>query len=102
MIELGLLGLAVVIGAFWLMAALIGGLFKLVFGLFGAIFGAFGALLGGMFSILGAGIAALVILPIFALLLLPVLLPVLLLGGFVWLIVHLVRRPAAVPVQHRF
>ncbi|MGH8213804.1 MAG: hypothetical protein ACREPP_11315 [Rhodanobacteraceae bacterium] len=100
MIELGLLGLAVVIGAFWLMAALIGGVFKLVLGLFGAIFGAFGALLGGMFSILGAGIVALVVLPILALLLLPVLLPVLLLGGFVWLVVHLARRPSPEPVRH--
>ncbi len=100
MIELGLLGLAVVIGVFWLIAAVIGGLFKLIFGLFGAIFGAFGALLGGMFSILGAGIAALVLVPILALALLPVLLPVLLLGGFVWLIVHLVRRPAPVVVRH--
>ena len=100
MIELALLGLAVVIGAFWLMAALIGGLFKLIFGLFGAIFGALGALLGGMLSILGAGIAALVVLPILALALLPVLLPVLLLGGFVWLIVHLVRRPAPAVIRH--
>jgi hypothetical protein len=99
MIELGLLGLAVVIGAFWLLAALIGAFFKLVFGLFGAVFGAFGALLGGMFSILGAGIAALVLVPILALALLPVLLPVVLLGGFVWLIVHLARRSPSVVVR---
>ena len=99
MIELGLLGLVVVIGMFWLVAALIGGLLKLAFGLFGAIFGFFGVLLGGMFSILGAGIAALVIVPILALALLPLLLPALLLAGFIWLIVHLARRPAPVPVQ---
>ncbi|SRR5579883_82665 len=100
MIELGLLGLAVMIGVFWLIAAVIGGLFKLTFGLFGAIFGFFGAMLGGMFSVLGAGIAAVVVVPILALVMLPLLLPALLLGGFIWLIVHLARRPATVVVRH--
>ena len=99
MIELGLLALVAVIGVFWLIAAVIGAAFKLTFGLFGALFGAFGALLGGMFSILGAGIAALVVMPILALVMLPLLFPALLLGGFIWLIVHFARRPATAVVR---
>lgn len=98
MIELGLLGLAAVIGVFFLFAAVIGAMFKLAFGLFGAMFGVFGALLGGMFSLFGLGIAALVIVPVFFALLLPMLLPVLFLAGIVWLVVHASRKSA--PAQN--
>jgi hypothetical protein len=101
MIELGLLILVAVIGVFWLMAALIGGLFKLTFGLFGVVFGAFGALFGGMFAVFGIGLAALVVLPILALALLPLLIPALGLALLVWLIVHASRKPAPASPTHQ-
>jgi len=96
MIEFGLLALVVFIGAFWLIAALIGAVFKLTFGLLGALFGAFGALFGGVFALFGIGIAALVILPLLALALIPLLIPALGLALLVWLIVHATRKPAPV------
>jgi len=99
MIELGLLVLVVFVGAFWLIAALIGGLFKLVFGFFGVMLGAFGAMFGGMFALFGIGLAALVVVPILAIALLPLLIPVLGLALLVWLIVHVTRKPAPAPVK---
>ena len=80
MIELGLLVLVVFFGAFWLLAALIGGLFKLTFGLLGALF--------------GIGLAALVVVPILVFALLPLLIPALCLALLVWVIVHATRKPA--------
>jgi hypothetical protein len=99
MIELGLLALVVFFGAFWLLAALIGGLFKLVFGFFGVMLGAFGALFGGVFALFGIGAAALVIVPILVFALLPLLVPALCLGLLVWVIVHASRRPAPAPAK---
>lgn len=99
MIEIGLLGLVAVIGVFWVLAALVGVVFKLTFGLLGAMLGAFGALLGGMVGLLGLGIAALVVLPILALALLPLLLPVLFIAGIVWLIVR-ASRPTPASIRH--
>jgi len=96
MIEFGLLALVVVIGAFWLVAALIGVMFKLTFGVLGALFGALGALFGGMFAVFGAGVAALVMLPLLALVLLPLLIPALCVAALVWVIVHAARKPAPV------
>src|SRR5690242_6748689 len=95
MIELGLLVPGVCIGAFWLLAALIGRLFKLTFGRLGALF-------GGMFALFGIGLAALVVVPILALALLPLLIPALGLALLVWLIVHATRKPvpAPAPVSH--
>lgn len=87
MIELGLLVLVAFVGAFWLLAALIGGLLKLTFGLVGAVF-------GGVFALFGVGLAALVILPILAIALLPLLIPALCLALLVWVIVHATRKPA--------
>ena len=95
MIELGLLvafvGL-ISFSMFWLFAVLIGGLFKLTFGLLGALF-------GGMFALFGIGLAALVVVPILAIALLPLLIPALGLALLVWLIVHATRKPAPAQVQ---
>ena len=99
MIELGLLVLVVFVGGFWLLAALIGGLFKLTFGLLGALFGAFGALFGGVFALFGIGVAALVIAPILVFALLPLLVPALCLALLVWVIVHATRKPAPAQIQ---
>lgn len=92
MIELGLLILVAFVGAFWLMAVLFGGLLKLTLGLLGALF-------GGMFAMFGIGLAALVIVPILALALLPLLIPALGLALLVWVIVHATRKPAPAPAQ---
>ena len=92
MIELGLLVLVAFVGVFWLFAALIGGLFKLTFGLLGALF-------GGMFALFGMGLAALVIVPILLLALLPLLVPAICLALLVWVIVHASRKPAPAPAQ---
>ena len=97
MIEFGLLVLVAFVGGFWLLAALIGGVFKLTFGLLGVLFGAFGALFGGVFALFGIGLAALVIVPMFALL--PLLVPALCLALLVWVIVHASRKPAAAQVH---
>ncbi|MEO7149491.1 MAG: hypothetical protein ABIY40_06115 [Rhodanobacteraceae bacterium] len=99
MIELGLLGLLVVFGVFWLFAALIGAVFKLIFGLIGGFFGVFGAIFGGFFAVLGIGIGALVVVPIVLFALLPLALPVLILAGLIWLIVR-TARPAPAPIRH--
>ena len=94
MIELGLLLVAAVVGVFWLCAALIGALFKVTFGLFGALLGVFGAAFG-------IGIAALVVVPVLLLTVVPLFLPVLVLGGLIWLIVRAARPHAPVtPAQH--
>ena len=99
MIEFGLLVLVAFVGGFWLLAALIGGVFKLTFGLLGVLFGAFGALFGGVFALFGIGLAALVIVPILVFALLPLLVPALCLALLVWVIVHASRKPAAAQVH---
>ena len=94
MIELGLLLVAAVAGVFWLCAALIGALFKITFGLFGALLGVFGA-------VFGIGIAALVVVPVLLVTVVPLFLPVLVLGGLIWLIVRASRpRAPTAPAQH--
>ena len=94
MIELGLLLVAAVVGVFWLCAALLGALFKVTFGVFGAMLDAVGALFG-------LGIAALVVVPILLLTVLPLALPILFIGGLVWLIVRASRpRAPASPAPH--
>jgi hypothetical protein len=99
MIELGLLALVVFVGAFWLQAAQNGGLFKRVFGFFGVMLGALGAQFGGVFALFGIGLAALVIVPILVLALLPLLVPALCLALLVWVIVHATRKPAPAPAK---
>lgn len=87
MIELGLLILVAMAGVFWLMAALIGAAFKLTFGLLGVMF-------GGVFALFGIGVAALVLLPLLAIMLIPLLIPALGLALLIWLIIHLTRGSA--------
>ncbi|MGH8125999.1 MAG: hypothetical protein ACREPK_09170 [Rhodanobacteraceae bacterium] len=83
MFELGVLILFVV-GGCWLFAALIVGLFKLTLGFFGVLF-------GGVFALFAVGIAALLVLPLIFVALLPVLMPVACVAALVWLIVRASR-----------
>ncbi|GLQ92524.1 hypothetical protein [Dyella acidisoli] len=93
MIEL--MAILLVVGALWLVGSLIGLVFKVTFGLIGGIF----SLLAGALGFFIGGLVMLLVLPLIALSLLPVLLPALLLFGLVWTIVHLARRPTATPVS---
>jgi len=95
------LAIMLLIGAFWLCGMVLGAMFKLFFGLFGAI----ASLVGGIFA-LAIGLPLLVLLlPIFLLLLVPILvlwvlahlfLPVLVVGGVIWLLVRDSGRPVRV------
>lgn len=80
MVGLGIVLLAVC-GGLWFCGALIAGLFKLTFGLLGG-------LLAGVFGMFAVGLVMLLVLPIVFFALLPLWLPVLFLGGLVWLIVR--------------
>ena len=90
---IGLFVLVLVLGALWLAGSLIGLVFKLVFGLIGGVF----ALIGGLLALFGSGAVMLALLPMFALALLPALMPLLLVVGLVWLVVHASRRPQVQP-----
>ena len=81
--------LMLVVG-FWLVAALVGAVFKLTFALIGGLFSIVGAALGLLFG----GVALLVAAPIVALALLPFCLPVILLVAIVWAITRAAHRPA--------
>lgn len=83
MFELGML-ILLVVGACWLCAALIVGLFKLTLGFFGVLF-------GGVFAMFAIGIAALLVLPFVLFALLPALVPVACVAALVWLIVRASR-----------
>lgn len=76
---------------------LVGGVFELIFGLLGLVLGAigtvFGLLVGGIATLFAGGIVLLVL----GALALPLLLPVLLLIGVVWLIAR-AASPRAAPV----
>lgn len=74
---------------FWLMAAVIGVVFKLTFALIGGLFSIVGAVLGLLFG----GLLLLVIAPIVALAVLPFCLPVILLLAVVWAIARAAQRP---------
>lgn len=93
MIEL--MAIALVVGALWLVGSLIGLILKVTFGLIGGVFG----LLAGALGLFIGGLVMLLVLPLIALSLLPVLLPALLLFGLVWTIVHLARKPTAAAVS---
>lgn len=82
--------LLMVVFGIWLGAVTIGLMFKLVFALVGGLFSMVGALLGMFFG----GIALLIAVPIVALALLPVCLPVIVLAAVVWAIVRAARGPA--------
>lgn len=92
MIAISLLLMLVV--TLWLMAAVIGVVFKLTFALIGGLFSIVGAVLGLLFG----GVALLVVAPIVALAVLPFCLPVILLLALVWAIARASQRsppPAA-------
>lgn len=74
----------------WLVAAVIGVVFKLTFALIGGLFSIVGAVLGLVFG----GLALLVIAPIVALAVLPFCLPLILLVAVVWAIARATHRPA--------
>ena len=74
----------------WLMAAVIGVVFKLTFALVGGLFSIVGAVLGLLFG----GLALLVIAPLVALAVLPFCLPVILLLAVVWAITRASQRSA--------
>lgn len=93
MIEL--MAIFLVVGALWLVGSLIGLVFKLTFGLIGGLF----SLIAGALGLFIGGLVMLLVLPVIALSLLPVMLPALLLFGLVWTIVHLARKPAVAPVS---
>jgi hypothetical protein len=92
MIELMVIFL--VVGGLWLVGSLIGLVFKVTFGLIGGVF----SLLAGALGMVIGGVVLLLVLPLIALSLLPVLLPALLLFGLIWTIVHLARKPTVTPV----
>ncbi len=75
----------------WLMAAVIGVVFKLTFALIGGLFSIVGAALGLLFG----GVALLVIAPLVALAVLPFCLPVILLVAVVWAIARAMHRPVS-------
>lgn len=80
--------------ALWLAGSLIGLVFKCVFAVVGGVFGIIGAALGLLFG----GLALLIAAPVVLLALLPLWLPVLLLGALVWLVVR-AGRHAPSPVH---
>jgi hypothetical protein len=91
--------LLVLFGGLWLVLKLVGGVFELVFGLVGAVFGAIGAVIGSVFAVIGVLVAAVLVLVVGAAVLLPIVLPLALLAGLVWLIARAVSgRPATPPV----
>ena len=96
MIAINLLLMLVV--TLWLMAAVIGVVFKLTFALIGGLFSIVGAALGLLFG----GLALLVIAPFVALAVLPFCLPLIVLVAVVWAIARATHRPAApAPVTAR-
>ncbi|MGA7297223.1 MAG: hypothetical protein WBW92_06910 [Rhodanobacteraceae bacterium] len=80
-----------VLGGLWLFGSLIGLAFKLLFGLIGGVF----ALLGGLFGLIIGAVVMIAMVPVLLLTMLPLLLPVAMLAGFIWLIVHLARKQTA-------
>ncbi|TBR40501.1 MULTISPECIES: hypothetical protein [Dyella] len=86
--------LLVVCFGLWLTAAVIGAVFKVTFALIGGIF----SIIGAAFGLLFGGLALLLIAPIVLFSLLPVLLPLALVIGVVWLIARASRHHA--PTAH--
>jgi hypothetical protein len=91
--------LLVLFGGLWLLLKLVGGVFELVFGLVGAVFGAIGAVIGTVFAVIGVLFAAALVLVVGAAVLLPIVLPLALLAGLIWLITRVVSgRPTVTSV----
>ena len=79
--------IALVVGSWWLLASLVGFVFKLSFAVVGAAVGA----LAGMAGLLLGALALLLAAPLLALALLPLLAPVLVAAALVWWLVHALR-----------
>lgn len=94
---IGLMVVAVMVGALWMVGSLIGLVFKVTFGLVGGLIG----LLAGGIGLFIGGLVMLLVLPIVALSLLPLCLPALFLFGLIWAIAHIARRPAPAPAVSR-
>jgi hypothetical protein len=94
---IGLMIVAVMVGALWMVGSLIGLVFKATFGLVGGLIG----LLAGGIGLFIGGLVMLLVLPIVALSLLPLCLPALLLFGLIWSIAHVARRHTAAPTLSR-
>ena len=94
---IGLMIVAVMVGALWMVGSLLGLVFKVTFGLVGGLIG----LLAGGIGLLIGGLVMLLVLPLVALSLLPLCLPALLLFGLIWGIAHIARRPATAPTVSR-
>ncbi|HET7358776.1 MAG TPA: hypothetical protein VFJ04_01390 [Rhodanobacteraceae bacterium] len=89
MIELFVL--IAVLGCLWVAGAVLMLVFKLVFGVIGGVF----SVIGGLIALLVGGTVMLAMLPVFAFMLLPLCLPLLLIAAVVWLIVRAAHpRPA--------
>jgi hypothetical protein len=89
-----MLGLLAVFGGFWLFFAALWLMFRLTFWFVG---GLIGLAVGGIGLIVMA-VLGLVLLPVLLLMALHLALPLLFVGGLVWLVVHL-TRPAPVIIQ---
>ncbi len=87
-----LTSLVVLAVGFWLVFALLGAVLKLVFGIIGGVF----SLVGGILGAIVGGVLMLLVAPVVALALLPVLLPVAFLAFIVWAIARSSRRPDVV------
>ncbi|HTC27572.1 hypothetical protein [Dyella sp.] len=94
---IGLMIVAVMVGALWMFGSLIGLVFKVTFGLVGGLIG----LLAGGIGLFIGGLVMLLVLPLVALSLLPLCLPALLLFGLIWGIAHIARRPVTAPTVSR-
>lgn len=82
-----------ILGGLWLFASIVGLAFKLVFGLIGGLFG----LLGGLLGLVIGAVVLIAMVPVVLLAMLPLLLPVAMLAGLIWLLVHFSRKQASSP-----
>ncbi len=85
-----------VIAGLWLAVLVAGFAFKLLFGLIGGLFSVLGALL----SVCVGGLVMLAVLPLLALALFPVWLPLLAVGFVLWLMLRRPREPAPAAAPH--
>lgn len=79
-----------VFGSLCMAVLLFGFVFKLLFMLIGGVF----SVVGGLLALLVGAALMLALLPLFAVIVLPLCVPLLFVIGMVWLIVHLAKRPS--------
>ena len=91
-----MLGLLAVFGGMWLFFAALWLVFRISFWFIGGLFG----LLATGISLLVLGIVGLVMLPILGLMMLPFALPLLLIGGLIWLLARSPQRPIPLTIRH--